>query len=776
MRAVTLRLGLSKLLFLSSIAVSLTLAPASMVAAQFEDEFDDEFDDEPESSDDTSSDDAAPSGGGDDEFDEFDDDFEEDLEDAESEPGLDDDDEFGDLDDETPPEDEEEEEEGDEELRERLFATTFNSYFGPTGGLHVVDAGGGAVGSFRVQLQTDFFFASDFINEGDDADHVGGSLSLAWTVHEMVEIWASIQSYANANDTGDPGLFQVLGDTQLGVKAFYRISDVLTIGGDFTLALLNTVGDIGLVFKSTSFGLRANLAADLRGLPSSVPFIARFNAQYFFDNSEKLISDVETQRYANLEDPMPDVSEEHRHLLTTVERFALNINRTDFFNLALGFELPLEISDGFHLHPLLEWSWAIPVNRQGYSCLFRPAEPGGSDPVEGDDGCLDKQGAGSFPMNLTLGARIAPPVEGLSFLLAADVGLTGKSVFVRELAPNAPYNLYLGLSYAYDTVREPAEPIVREVERRVEVSLPPPLEGRIRGTVVEQGANSPVAGATIAFPGRELTSLVSGNDGVFTTYRLEPGEVQLAVSHPEYNDGTCSGTIPDERPEEGELVVEIRCELVALPRVGGLNARVMSDAGAPVPGATVQLTGPARRNLTAGPDGSVTVNDLPPGTYQVRVDADEYLIKLQEVEVAARETATPTITLVSRPARALARVTRREIQIRRKINFATDSAEILPSSEPLLTEIADVLIRNPDIQLIEVQGHTDNRGAAARNQTLSQERADSVRNWLIAHGVQGTRLTARGYGASQPRVPNITPANRARNRRVQFVIQSRATE
>ncbi|HJK90083.1 MAG TPA: OmpA family protein [Polyangiaceae bacterium LLY-WYZ-15_(1-7)] len=807
MRARLLRFGFGWTFGLGcALTVALALSPtpfaASPAAAQFDDEFDDEFDAEPEEETPPP---AEDSGGSDDGFDDdgfgegFDDDFDEpaeeddtssledDLADAEADGAP--------ADDEAPPADDEDEP-ADDDLQERLLATSYNSYYGPTGGLHVIDAGGGAVGTFRVQLATEFFFSSGFINEGDDADHIGGSLSLDWTVHEMVEIWASIQSYANSNDTGDPTLFQVLGDTHLGAKVFGRVLPFLTVGGDIDLMLLNTVGDIGLVFKGTSIGLRANATLDLRGLDNPIPFIGRFNVQYVFDNSSNLTDDVEQERYANLEDPAPDIGDESRHLLTPVERFALNINRTDFLNIGLGFEAPIEVAEDFYLQPLLEWVWNIPVNRQGYNCLFIPAEPGGDEPVAGEDGCLDRQGVGSFPMNLTLGARIKPPVDGLSFLLAADVGLTGKkrSQFVREIAPNAPYNLYLGLSYAYDpSPPAPPEPEVRIVERRVEVEGEGPPMGRIAGQVLEQGAGTPVAGAVIRFPGRDLTALVAGDDGRFTTYRMEPGEVQMALSHPDYNDGTCVATIPEPSEDEGEgddaasdeegegegdedlIEVQVRCELVALPRVGSIRGTVVSgDDGSNVAGASITVTGPGNGNATSVVDGSFNIQELAPGSYQVRVDADGFLIKMETLEVQARAEATPTITLVPRPQRALVRVRTRDIQIRRKVNFATNSAEILPSSEPLLTEVADVLLRNEDIRRVEIQGHTDNRGPAARNRTLSQQRADAVRTWLIEHGVDAGRLEARGYGPDNPLVPNITPANRARNRRVQFVIQERA--
>ncbi len=71
---------------------------------------------------------------------------------------------------------------------------------------------------------------------------------------------------------------------------------------------------------------------------------------------------------------------------------------------------------------------------------------------------------------------------------------------------------------------------------------------------------------------------------------------------------------------------------------------------------------------------------------------------------------------------------------------------------------------------IVVQGHTDSTGSDAVNQPLSERRAGHVRDFLVANGVAGSRLSAVGYGASRPAVPNDTEANRALNRRVQLEI------
>lgn len=105
------------------------------------------------------------------------------------------------------------------------------------------------------------------------------------------------------------------------------------------------------------------------------------------------------------------------------------------------------------------------------------------------------------------------------------------------------------------------------------------------------------------------------------------------------------------------------------------------------------------------------------------------------------------------------------------INFETNSAVITEDSNPILRKALNTLRTNPDLR-VEVQGHTDDVGSSASNLRLSERRANSVRDWLIQNGIDGTRMTARGYGEDAPLVPNDSAENRSKNRRIQFrVIQ-----
>jgi outer membrane protein OmpA-like peptidoglycan-associated protein len=121
-------------------------------------------------------------------------------------------------------------------------------------------------------------------------------------------------------------------------------------------------------------------------------------------------------------------------------------------------------------------------------------------------------------------------------------------------------------------------------------------------------------------------------------------------------------------------------------------------------------------------------------------------------------------------------VTDKEIRITQQIQFEFNKAVIKPGiSYKILDEVAGVLTDNPKIDL-EVQGHTDNVGKDAYNMHLSQTRADAVRAYLVAHSVPPGRLVSKGYGFHQPLVPNDSDANRALNRRVQFIRTESAGE
>jgi outer membrane protein OmpA-like peptidoglycan-associated protein len=101
------------------------------------------------------------------------------------------------------------------------------------------------------------------------------------------------------------------------------------------------------------------------------------------------------------------------------------------------------------------------------------------------------------------------------------------------------------------------------------------------------------------------------------------------------------------------------------------------------------------------------------------------------------------------------------------VNFRYDSAELTSAARAVLDRVATTLSRYPDFRL-EVAGHTDAQGDRDYNQHLSQQRAEAVRDYLVAHGVNADNITARGFGSRQPLADNSTREGLLKNRRVEL--------
>jgi OmpA-OmpF porin, OOP family len=124
----------------------------------------------------------------------------------------------------------------------------------------------------------------------------------------------------------------------------------------------------------------------------------------------------------------------------------------------------------------------------------------------------------------------------------------------------------------------------------------------------------------------------------------------------------------------------------------------------------------------------------------------------------------------------VAHVDKGQIRIREQVQFAYNSARILASSNFILEAVKNILASHPEIKKVQVQGHTDNKGAAAYNLNLSKRRAESVMKWLVDNGIDKSRLEAKGFGKNQPIDTNDTEEGRANNRRVEFHINEQNAE
>ncbi|MEI9940657.1 MAG: OmpA family protein [Pseudomonadota bacterium] len=697
----------------------------------------------------------------------------------------------------------------DIEVERRWRATSLHlgsALSGSTGLLHVVEAGAGAPGTFRFVATGSYFAGSGFLCNSstgcptfvndpatrtteDDVTRAGAHLGLSVTVLPFLEAFAGFHNHATSDSRGRPQLLQVLGDTNIGVKGFmpHTPDGIFSFGGEAELWLLNGTGGVGLDGASTSFALRALATADLNNrsrVNDRIPLRFHANLAYLFDNSGKIVSTVEST-------PPP---QGRGGPISRIERFGLDIDRVDFFQMGFAAEYVHEF-----VRPFIEWSIDVPVNRQNYTCVVREAAANG-------DLCLGlNQGMSTTPSRFTVGARVFPWQDhGLSVLAAFDIGTGATSHFVEEIAPELPWNFYFALGYAVDTVAP--KPIIQHVPAPAPVVAP--RESVVEGLVVEKNTTNPIADAIIRYDGRPLTGMVSGPDGTFRSSNLEPGTYTFKVSADGYREGQCAATIeapgagapkptpgavvapgepgsvavqvpaggatpPPATDATGSNVVKLQCELEALPKVGSVVGSVTDpESNQPVDGAHIEVTDRLNRKLElkADANGAFRFENVPPGPLKFAVDAPGYFTAVAEVNVRAREEAPARMLLNKRPAQPNVVVAGKEIKLKKQVHFQHDSAEILPDSQAIIEELAELMGKRPDIKNVEVQGHTDDTGAAAYNLRLSQSRAQAVVDAISSHGIDASRMTAKGYGQEKPLVPNTTEPNRAKNRRVQVMI------
>lgn len=611
---------------------------------------------------------------------------------------------------------------------------------GLTGLFRTVTTEIGGPHTFRIGLHTEAFKASDFLVSGDSNSRFIGTVSLSYTPWRYLEFFASVRSQANNNERPkesgrlDQPVILALGDLSFGAKGQYPIHPSFGIGANFAVNLLNSVGGTSFDGGATGayFGMISSF--DL-GAISAAPLRFHLNFGYLLDNSNSLA-----------------VFNQYTLASLQVEKFALGMNPSRL-QLRFGVDLPMRKWIGFGLSPIVEvaadFATGDPDPDFNTSRFLKPSGPLSAADIEG-----------STTAWMTVGLR-ANPVRGFNVELASDIGLASPGYGYGP--PVVPWNIIVGLSYGYDpnpptkiVTQEKVKEVVKEVgERR--------MVGKFRGRVINAKTLEPVEGAIVTLPGKDLTGLSTDPDGSFLSYELPPGPHVVMVRHPNFQPGKVSIQIKTGAVAAQDIKLE-----PAAPRFVKVTGRVQNAKGAGI-AATVSAGGTENKQVTAEASGAYML-ELAPGSHTLSATADGYLRKEQLVTVAPGTAVTADFTLSARPKRSLVTVTKKEIAIKKQVHFATNAATILPDSQQLLDSIVDVLIANPNIKRIEIGGHTDNRGNADANLKLSQERAEAVRDYLVKNGVAPDRLDAKGFGAGKPKGPNITPMQRARNRRVEFLI------
>lgn len=608
------------------------------------------------------------------------------------------------------------------------------SLYGPSGTLRVVNADSGPAGTFRVQLSGEVFKATEFLAPGDSNTRVGGRLLLGISPLDWLEVYATVTGHSNDNNQGAPPLIQVQGDFGFGVKGCYWATKFLCVGAMGGLQFLTGAGDISFTGKSTSAHLRLLTTTDFTRMDARLPLRVSFNFGGYIDNSDALLNPS----------------------FTPVQRYGLRINESSRLFLGLNVEAPVSR----YVTPFLEWSFEIPV---------------------GLPDVANAAGASSWPNILSIGARVFPWRQ-LALLAAVDLGLTQSG---RRGVPAIPgAQVVFGIGWAFDSAPTVQTKVVEKVvtkevvkEKIVEKTVPvptpvaaPPTTGWLVGAVVDSKTAAPVVDAAVRFVNADYSAVLSSKlKGELRVEGLKPGRLQIRIEKEGYKPADFEVEIYAGKPTANSFPIDRAPET---RKTAVLVGKLTDESGKALVGIIeARGAGGSVRKLASEPSTGAFVGTLDPGSYQLVARSTGYLSKEKSVTLNEKDRVVVDFALRKEPEKRIARLEGSKIVISKQVRFKTNSAKIIgKQSFRILDEVVDILVRNPQIKRIRVEGHTDNVGAKKRNQKLSDNRARSVMQYMVEQGVAPSRVDSAGFGQTRPLVPNTNKKNRAKNRRVEFII------
>jgi outer membrane protein OmpA-like peptidoglycan-associated protein len=355
---------------------------------------------------------------------------------------------------------------------------------------------------------------------------------------------------------------------------------------------------------------------------------------------------------------------------------------------------------------------------------------------------------------MTVGLR-ARLYGGVTLDAGADIRLHGNSVAYAPPLPS--YDIVAGASYALDvdSFRRPVV-VTRVVEKAV--APPAPLEGRIAGVAKDKDGKG-IGRAVVTVAGVPHGGVVTDADGSFETPALPPGPIIVEVS------------AHDFEPEKVTVAVtagktaSVAVALTAKARTGNVRGKTTDAQGHAVE-ATLRFSG-AQAYETRSDSGGLYSAALIPGPYRVVAEAPGLPSKESQLDVVADHDRQIDMTL--RPLNPDLTVKDDEIVLRVPIAFKAGAPKIAPGQQAELDGVVALLEDRPDIRVLRIEAHWD-ATAGAKAKPMTDAQAAAVKAYLVGKGIPDARLETLGAGAERPLMPNITPAYRARNRRIELHI------
>lgn len=290
-----------------------------------------------------------------------------------------------------------------------------------------------------------------------------------------------------------------------------------------------------------------------------------------------------------------------------------------------------------------------------------------------------------------------------------------------------------------------------------DVIKPPPVTvAELMGKIVDAGTGEPLL-ATIKFPGTEIEPVHT--DPTTGNYSIElPPNVYRVRAIAEGYKWEEKGIVLKEGDKK---ILDFSLAPKVEPMAHVVGKVTDYHTKEPLKGVEVSFASTDIEKVYTDALGIYKVS-VPAGDYTMIFSKEGYTREAQPVALEAGEGKEVNVTLLKKGAKI----------VLGKIHFRPGSAEIDPYSYPVLDDVVKVLKEHPEAK-IEIQGHTDSIGSFEFNMILSQRRAESVKRYLVAHGIDPDRLVARGYGETMPIGDNRTREGQELNRRIEFVVLER---
>ncbi|MBN2619667.1 OmpA family protein [candidate division WOR-3 bacterium] len=277
--------------------------------------------------------------------------------------------------------------------------------------------------------------------------------------------------------------------------------------------------------------------------------------------------------------------------------------------------------------------------------------------------------------------------------------------------------------------------------------------GTIYGFITDE-KGLPIESAQVLVAGEKEYIIFTSAAGYYMLSDLAEGKYTVVVTKRGYE-----GQSVDIKADQGEEI-EFNISLTRREQKTGEISGIVVDYQTSGPLIVdVMITELGLKTIT-DKAGSYHFIDLEPATYLLKFEAMDYITSHADASVQPGQNTEVMVRLIKAGT----------VFSFPNIQFEFGKATIKRESYEILGEVAAILTNQPEIN-VEVQGHTDAIGSDEANKRLSQERAEAVRDHLIdIHMIEPIRLLPIGYGESQPVADNETDEERAKNRRVDFVV------